>query len=221
MRQPLPDPHWTELPESCVGCGYSLAGLAVPGVCPECGVPYEQGCLTLAGVPRRSSSSTLRRAGWIGLIAVAAIYSQVFLALLFFLWWAALVGAVVILAGLAGMYVTSPRERSGSERFLVTRAGIVRSPQVVRTSDNSQHSVLIPWGSANTVELKRISSVWRRLRVGTGNPSGRGSPDSVIFDAGIRCTDEAVEEVQRTIESMLAMTRDREHGSAQPRTRVL
>jgi hypothetical protein len=63
-------------------------------------------------------------------------------------------------------------------------------------------SVLVPWAAASAVELRRISPVWYRLRIGT--PADHGRVSDAILDAGIRCTDELAPEVRRTIEWHLA-----------------
>lgn len=188
-RAPLPDPTWTEAAEVCVGCGYSLKGLPVPGRCPECGAHYEARQLILAGVPHSPSSTSLpRRAVWIVLIVAMGLLSQVWP---FFLspnrWFIPVVilGGILIAAAL--LLATGPRERHGSERFCITPSGLARVPATFDPAAQRLDSAFLPWSDCNTFDLKRISPVWRRLRIGRRGPHGHLA--NIRFDAGIRCPD--------------------------------
>ena len=107
--------------------------------------------------------------------------------------------------GLVGLLLTSRRERGGAERFVVSPVGIVRLPLGNPGEHERLDSVVIPWREAMTVDLRQISPVWYRLRIGTFAPGGRVS--SAIVDAGIRCTDLLAPDVRRTIEWHLARAR--------------
>jgi hypothetical protein len=205
MPRPLPDPQWAA-PEFCVRCGYCLTGLAPPSRCPECGAPFLEKQLILCGVPRSTAgTSPVRRTAWVLLIVAAGIYSQAWAGLLLVSWLLAATLGVAIIAGLVALLLTSQRERGGAERLVVSPLGIVRLPLENPEEHARLDSVVVAWGSATVVELKRVSPVWYRLRIGTATPDGRVA--SAIVDAGIRCTDPLAPDVRRTIEEHLTRAR--------------
>lgn len=197
----LPDPAWTEGASMCVGCGYSLDGLAAPGVCPECGAPFEARQLVLAGVPNSmKSGSAWRRGAWAVLIVLLVVHSQSWMFSIRLGWWVPLAVLAMIVAGVVGLLVTGPRERGGTERFVITPAGITRVATKLQAGASSVDSIFIPWGKADAVHLKRVSPFWKRLRVGTVSGS---TIAGIQFDAGIRCPDKDVDLVVGTIQGHL------------------
>jgi len=189
MATVLPDPQWTELAELCIRCGYCLRGLPVPGRCPECGAPFEARQLVLAGVPHnRARGRPFRTALWIAAVLAATVFSSVW-AMLIFIWWALPLIILVVLVGyFVALLVTSPRERRGTERFVLSPGGVARMPAEATRAINLD-AVFIPWEGCNSYELRRVSAVWYRLRIGQSAVVG-GPIRDVIFDAGIRCNDE-------------------------------
>lgn len=208
-RQALPDPWLTETPELCLVCGYALRGLAAPGVCPECGLPFDKQQLVIAGVPnRKAGGSATRRVLWVALFTgfIVEVYTwplQVYL----LTWEVPLVILALLLGAFVALLMTGPRERRGVERFFVTRAGIARLPLKVPPGSKPD-SRLVPWVRADTLELRRVSPVWRRVRIGRVGPKGKLG--QVVFDAGIRCRDEDEAMVERTVRAFLA------EGGAEP-----
>lgn len=51
---------------TCQGCGYSLRGLSVPGLCPECGLSYDKDVL--------SAPIRVPRLGWALLLVPVLVY---------------------------------------------------------------------------------------------------------------------------------------------------
>lgn len=128
-RAPLPDPTWTEAAAVCIGCGYSLQGLAVPGRCPECGAHYEARQLILAGVARTPASAP-RRLAWIAIGGLIVILSQLWPFFLFVrgLWLVLLLILAAAIIGGAIILTLRPRDRHGTERFCLTPSGLARVP---------------------------------------------------------------------------------------------
>lgn len=195
----LPDPAWVDHPDSCLVCGYSLEG-APELRCPECGSPFEKKQLVLHGVMRtRSHSSPLRKWLWFFCvafgIAVAYLWPLIFMyarwALFPFLGWLAL---------FAWLLISSPRERSGKERFIITKAGIARVQAAPQRAGTSPDSIFIRWDNADAAHLQRVSKVWRRLRI--GRLDGNRLVDHIL-DAGVRCPEDQAEMVRATIQEYL------------------
>lgn len=202
MKQPFPDPSWADAAPMCIACGYSLVGLAAPGVCPECGAMFESRHMVLCGVPRRTVTSPYRRAAWAVVLLAAVGFSQTFpLLILAVSGWITLATLIAILGALALLVATGPRERHGAERFLIARSGIARIPLAAAPGGARPEGNWIPWADADTVELRRVSPNWKRLRIGRRGPHGRLT--TTVFEAGIRCPDVSVDEVVSTIRSFL------------------
>lgn len=197
----LPDPAWVDHPDSCLVCGYSLEG-APELRCPECGSPFEKKQLVLHGVMRtRSHATPLRRWLWffcvaVG-IAVAYLWPLIFMS--GFGRWAVfpLLGWIALFAWLL---ISSPRERSGKERFIITKAGIARVQATPQKPGTSPDSIFIRWGSANAAHLQRVSKVWHRLRIGRLEDNRLLDH---ILDAGIRCPEDQAEMVRAAIQACL------------------
>ncbi len=197
----LPEPEWAERPGFCVSCAYSLDGLAAPGVCPECGLAFGDRQLVLSGVPNAmKSSSGWRRAAWAVLFVAMILHWQTWVFQIRYGWWAPIAVFGVLGLGVVWLLLTGPRERRGTERFIVTEGGITRVVPRTKAAGESIGSLFIPWGMSDSVHIKRISPFWKRLRV--GRAVGRTLQD-VVFDAGIRCRDGVDAHVRQTIEQYL------------------
>lgn len=200
--QPLPDPFWSEGASICIGCGYSLDGLAAPGSCPECGVGFEAKQLVLAGIVRSASGGRWwRTLLWVTFGILAYIHSVTWVFQVAFSWAFFLFNTIVIVGGIIAMVKTGKRERSGTERLVISPGGIARLPMAFEPGGERLDSVLVGWGRADGVVLDRVSPVWKRLRVGRWE--GRRLRE-VVIDAGVRCPDAMDDMVRRTIEIYLS-----------------
>ncbi len=200
-RAPLPDPIWTDAASVCLGCGYSLSGLACPGQCPECGVRFSGRQLILAGIAIRAGGAPGRRAAWIALLLVGGLFSQLWLPLMFWAPWLILAISAALIGAVIYMLRTGPRDRHGTERFVVSPGGIARVAMTFEPAAAKLDSVFIPWEPAQAFEITRVSSVWRRLRVRRYEPDGTAA--AVAFDAGFRCPDAAEGMVRAAIAECL------------------
>jgi hypothetical protein len=203
-RASLPDPDWTDAAIACTGCGYSLRGLPVPGRCPECGHGYEARQLILAGIPAAiAPGSPMRGIAWAAIITLGVVQAYTTMLQVAFLHWTVPLGLVTLIVGaVVAMLLTGPRERRGTERFCITPAGLARLPAHFDPASARFDNAMIPWSSCDAVDLKRISPVWRRLRIGRAAPNGKLT--DVRFQAGIRCPDAAADIVLSTIRQYLA-----------------
>jgi hypothetical protein len=198
----LQDPVWTDAADLCIGCGYSLRGLAAPGKCPECGAEFGTGQLVLTGIVNRSRrTSPARRAAWTAVITGAILLSLFWIVLLVFNAVLLIATVIAVGGGLIALWITGPRERSGIERLVMAPAGIARVAIRTPTDQNRLDTIYTPWGNANSVEITRVSPVWRRVKVRIVE-SGAGVT-STIFDAGFRCSDAAAPDVDHAIRGLI------------------
>lgn len=157
----------------------------------------------LAGVPRSSSGVPLgRRLAWAATILGGFLYANFALVLFVASWVLGLVATGVLAGALIWLLVTGPRDRRGVERFVFSVAGVARLP-LVHEPGVRLDTVYVPWTGYETVELRRISNVWRRLRVGQRRAPGAALIE-VSFDAGVRCPDARAESVRAVIQSYIA-----------------
>lgn len=198
----LPDPRWDAASKLCAACGYSLDGLGEIGTCPECGTRYAAWQLVLAGVPHRKSDRlTPRSLAWGFLVVGWVLHAYGWGVEMMLSRWLVLVVTAALGAGLVWLLATGKRERQGLERFIVTPTGIQRVPFKFSAGSERFDGTFIPWNGEDGVEVRRVSSVWRRLRIGRRHGKGlRG----VVFDAGFRCPDAMADQVQVQIVRLLA-----------------
>ena len=187
---------------ACLRCGYSLAGLPDAGGCPECGERFAEQSLILAGMPKAVTSGG-RRAAWAALIVTAVVIIQFWFLIP---GWVLLVMGLCVLFGLPAMLVTSTRERTGVERFIVSPGGICRIPFKVPKARKAPQTgavdaLFIPWGTSNAVRIKRVGPFWKRVQVGRISPSGVFK--DVVFEAGVRCPDASAELVRATVQGLI------------------
>lgn len=195
----LPDPQWSQSANICIACGYSLQGLSATGQCPECGAGYEDFQLVLYGVPRSPHAPGPRRALWAVLMVACVVHFYTIGAQIIFRPMLALMISVVLVTGVIAMLVTGPRERRGTERFIVTKGGIARVAMKFDPAARRLDTIFVRWGMADTVNIQRISSFWKRLRIGNLGEGPRARMRDVIFDAGFRCPDADAQRVHDAI----------------------
>jgi hypothetical protein len=212
----LPEPSFVQRAPLCLRCGYNLQGLAPPGACPECGLAFEAGQLILAGIPRHATQNTPvhQRILW-GVFVVMSVlfgYTWGFIVMRYpwfaFAWCGALIGCFVWLIA------TSQRERSGYERFAITRGGVARLPFKMKEGETNIDSVFVPFGNANAFTLQRVGPFWKRLIVGTRGPDN--TVINPVFDAGFRCADEHTQTVHDALTEAM-----NSHGSRVPQATPL
>jgi hypothetical protein len=183
-KELLPFPRLVERPEDCLGCGYPLEGIPAPGLCPECGLPFEHGLsgLQIAGVAKKSAGPSWRRAVWLLIAIVAFLYSQI-MVLLFMSDPIIALGVLgAIGAGALGMALTSPNKKgTGSEYFTFVQGGFSRWP----IGSGPEVREFRTWDGVNPgVILKPVSRVWASMSVVQFDERGKRE---VLLSGGFRC----------------------------------
>ncbi|MGV6814937.1 MAG: hypothetical protein ACWA5W_08020 [Phycisphaerales bacterium] len=126
----LPFPMLVDLGnEACCRCGYLLEGIGAPGVCPECGLGFDDGvsALKIHGVPKVVGGARWRKVVWV-LIAVGAfVFVQGMILwikypLLALGWLGVIVGSSVAMA------MTNTQRQTGTEVIVFSRFGIAHWP---------------------------------------------------------------------------------------------
>lgn len=183
-KELLAFPRVVERPEDCLGCGYPLEGIPAPGLCPECGLPFEHGLsgLQIAGVAKQSSGPAWRRAVWIVIAIVAFLYGNLVTLLFMGSPMIALVILAALIASVVGMALTSPSKKgTGSEYFTFVQGGFSRWPIGADPSVREFRA----WDGVNPgVTLKPVSRVWASMSVVQFDERGKRE---VLLSGGFRC----------------------------------
>jgi len=205
MADHLPDPLWTALPQRCLSCNYLLTGLSSPGRCPECGFQWGEQTLILNGVANSSTGTPLWRKVSMAVSGLCAVGMSMFWPVLFFL--PPMVGTflvVVCIGVLIYLIASGKRQRRGVEQFIFVDKQFAQC--AVADCDEADN-LLYDWQQINRVELKRISPVWYRLRLGWIHESHRYM-SRVVLSIGFRCPDELAESVKDYLQNCI-----NQHGS--------
>ena len=171
---------------ACLRCGYPLDGLPAFGVCPECGLGYEdeRTVLQISGVAKNSGGPVWRKIVWGVLIALAVVYSQLLGLIVFRYPWLALVIFGSLLTGTIAMVMTGSQRSRGSETFGFTPAGFAR--WTVGADPSTR--VFTDWaGVQRVLILKRVGPVWARAKIVCFDEAGKRS---VQIETGFRCPQE-------------------------------
>lgn len=210
MAAPLPDPAWGQAQAACLGCSYPLEGMGDSGVCPECGTPFfaPGDSLVLCGVARRQETVSWRRYAWGAILVGAFVYFQ---GIIFLIMRAPVVAGILflaIVASVVGMLVTGSGKQRGIERFTFTPGGWSRRD--LRDGQRPEYSA---WPEGVAVDIRRVSSVWHRLRLTARDGSRRGRR---LLDAGVRCPEGDRDWVAHALERMVRGQQARDEQSPGP-----
>jgi hypothetical protein len=182
-REPLPFPALGERPDECLGCGYPLVGIPAPGVCPECGVGFEDGesVLTIAGVAKSSGGPIWRKVVWVCIGVVAFVYSQLLGLVLLSAPLVALVIFLALVASTTAMAMTGKQKKRGTEFFAFTVSGFSR--WTVGSDPSSR--IFVAWDGINPAAMvRRVSNVWASMKIVDFDADGKRI---VMLEGGFRC----------------------------------
>lgn len=184
---------------ACLRCGYPLEGLPAFGVCPECGLGYEdeRTVLQISGVAKNEGGPLWRKLVWGVLITLALIYTQLLGVFVFTYPWVALVIFAILLAGVVAMVMTGTHRSRGSETFGFTPAGFAR--WTIGADPSTR--VFTDWGGVQrAVVVKRISPVWARAKVVSFDEAGKRFTQ---LETGFRCPQEDLAVVERLLTRLI------------------
>lgn len=218
--KPLPDPVLRGEVGDCLGCGYALAGLAAPGRCPECGRPFDAAAIILHGVPARGRSGSRGRSALIVALCVGTFVA--FQATPF------LIGSVgigacslpVVLGGGLLVLLLTGRKHEGTMRFVIGPAGIASMP--LRPAADGQAASFFHFEPGDGVFIRRVSSVWKRIKIGRLPPTPHPTPTpgrdqrTVVMDFGVRCPDADAQPLADGIRAAIAASTSERPNASGP-----
>lgn len=182
-REPLPEPRLVQQLDECLGCGYPVAGIPAPFVCPECGLGFDTGVsvLLIAGVSKHDGGPRWRTAVWIVIAIVAFLYGNLLGVLLISLPLVALMIFVGLVASVIGMALTNKQKKRGTEMFALVPSGLSRWT----VGSDPSTRLFIPWHGVNpAVKVRRVSNVWGSMKIVDFDRDGKRI---VMLEGGFRC----------------------------------
>ncbi len=198
-REPLPFPALDERLDECLGCGYPLDGIPAPGVCPECGVGFEDGIsvLTIAGVAKGLAGPVWRKFAWVCIGIVAFLYSQLWVLMLQGIPLVALMVLLGLIASTAGMALTGKQKKLGSEIFAITTSGFSRWT----VGSDPSTRMFTRWDGIKPVAIvKRVSNVWASVKLVDFDDQGKRF---IMLESGFRCPAVDLDLIESTLNKLV------------------
>ncbi|GDX97768.1 hypothetical protein LBMAG48_01720 [Phycisphaerae bacterium] len=190
----LTQPAFFDRLQICPRCGYDLGATDVSLPCPECG-QVNGLCVQLAGVPRHLGGAVHRRVLRIVVVIGAVLLAQAVLIVWAFSLRTALLLLVMFVLAVVWLMVSSPRERGGTERFLIVAGALVRLPAKADGGVLTD-SLRVEIDAGDTVQLRVIGTQWAGLVIARADSSKK-------FEAGFACADAEVARVGEMIAAVV------------------
>jgi len=200
--------------EHCPACGYALEGLAREGVCPECGVAYDQTEVVLHGYGAGVNMAT-SRPGWA--IAMAATYSLIVVLGVHGwirqgrrdsrdLFWPAVLA--VCLAWSVWKRATGSMPGLVQVRLSARGAVQVNNPTPVRVKAGT----VVPWRDVADVSIRPFGPGRVRIMLFGRKSFLKGAP--VLVDADVQCGEREAHALEDRVKAWQAAARAAKSGGS-------
>ena len=202
--------------EHCPACGYALEGLAPEGVCPECGVAYDQTEVVLHGygAGRRGDVATARPG-----VAVAVGASYVLVVALGIHSWARngrrelgdLLWPAVLAVCLAwSLWKRSTANMPGLVQVRLSPHGAVQVNNP--TADRVKSGTVTPWHDIADVSIRPGAAGRLRITLVRRKSFLRGAP--VLVDADVQCGEREAHALEDRVKAWQAAARAAKSGGS-------
>jgi hypothetical protein len=189
-------------PEVCPACGYSLTGLPSIGVCPECGIAYDDSQLILygwaCGTHATPSNSRGKRFFF-------ALFPILFLWQIFQPWISREWRLTLAIMWMASLGLNLLRRKTidhpGGVQVRLNRKGVVQVDDLSALRERpAAGKQLVPWKEIEMVTWKQLSDDRLRVQIKLLMPRYTPAHNPLPVDAEVNCNCQQAEKLHAMIE---------------------